>query len=294
MQGRYTELIARVVAWCQAEANLQGAILIGSQARPEHGADAWSDLDLMLLADDPDALLERSDWLARFGRPACDFTEVTPLPWLTWNWCAKRVLYDDGRDVDFSLLPYDHLSEVLDVNAEIMVKGYRVLYDARPGRLEAESARHVAAYRAAQPPPAATEQALRNDLHELLFHVAWAAKKARRGELWVAMRCVNRHMGGLLLRLIEAHNALVSRRGGVLLYDGRFLEERTDPAILAGLGGCFARYDAQDVLAAAGNQLELAHRIASEVCAAAGWAAEEEAFAAVRRIYAEIAAHPSA
>jgi hypothetical protein len=45
--------------------------------------------------------------------------EESYLDWLQLTWIAKRVLFADNRTADFSILPYDRVDDVLQLNAEI-------------------------------------------------------------------------------------------------------------------------------------------------------------------------------
>ena len=49
----YERLIERFVQWAQTDDNIRAAIVIGSRARVDHPADEWSDLDILILANDP-------------------------------------------------------------------------------------------------------------------------------------------------------------------------------------------------------------------------------------------------
>ena len=46
---RYDGTIDEIITWAEQDSNIEGVIIIGSQARDELGADQWSDLDLMVL-----------------------------------------------------------------------------------------------------------------------------------------------------------------------------------------------------------------------------------------------------
>ena len=165
----------------------------------------------------------------------------------------KRVLYDDGRDVDLSILPYGRLGEVLSVNKSIMSEGYRVIYDSHASLLDAEI-RALIDTVDREEPAKPTEIQFRNDVNDLLFHIVWSLKKIKRGELWVAVTCINDHIRASLLRLVELHNTTTIQTPDTLqapnapIYDGRFLEERTDSEIRAQLRHCFAKYDAVDAM----------------------------------------------
>jgi aminoglycoside 6-adenylyltransferase len=289
LHAKYDETVEEIISWAEQDSNVEGAIVIGSQVRHESGGDEWSDLDIMVLANDPGLLLETSGWLDRFGTAVCVFVEVTPLRFADWDWCVKRALYDDNRTLDLSILPYTALDKVLSTNATIMSKGYRVVYDSKGDLLES---RTLAALETVgvEKPLVFTEEQLRNDVDNLLFHIIWSLNKIKRKELWTAVRCINSYMRDLLLRLIECHNASVTKRSSVVMYDGRLLEERTDKAILDKLTYCFARYDESDAIDTLGHLIDIVYFVSKEVFEAEGYDLDPKPFETIRQMYGEIKA----
>lgn len=78
---------------------MRAAIIIGSQARTDHPADEWSDLDIILLARDPAVYWQTKEWLTAVGTPWLSFVEPTP----DGRTQEHRVLFAGGLDVDFAL-----------------------------------------------------------------------------------------------------------------------------------------------------------------------------------------------
>jgi len=287
MHQKFNETINQVLAWAQADRNIQGVIIIGSQARSTLISDQWSDLDLLVLANDPKGLVTENTWFNRFGNVVCFFDEIVPLHFTNWNWCVKRVLYADNRDVDFSILPYHHLDEVLSVNKDIILKGYRVIYDSGAGQLETKvcALLQTVEKEAAHPP---TQQELDAIVRDLLFHVIWAFKKIKRKELWVAVNCINCYMKNLLLRLIEAHNVSTHQRPDTLMYSGRFLEQRTDQEILAKLEYCFTRYDPVDAVETLQHLIDFINTTAKAICERNGYEFDATQFERIQKMYDEM------
>ena len=185
MRPGYADTIKTIRTWSQKEKEIGGAVIIGSQVRSTRQADQWSDLYPMLVIHTPDTFLNDSQWVSRFGNVVCAYNEVTPLHFTSWDWCVKRVLSDDNRDVDFSILPYSHLDEALAINKGIIAKGYQVLYDEKAPTLETKIAALIATNDASST-PLPSEDELANTISDLLYHVAWAFKKILRRGLWVA------------------------------------------------------------------------------------------------------------
>jgi aminoglycoside 6-adenylyltransferase len=73
--------------------------VIGSRARTDHPADAWSDLDVLLFVRNPEPYVRSEAWVACLGSVWLTFVERTPDGG-AW---ARRTLYAGGLDVDFTL-----------------------------------------------------------------------------------------------------------------------------------------------------------------------------------------------
>ena len=97
----------RFCAWAQAENNLRVAFIVGSRARRDHPADAWSDLDLILFFRDAEVNHYIHDikwqeqfapvWLSTPGRTVAGEPE-------------RLVLYAGGVQVDFVFHPASDLA----------------------------------------------------------------------------------------------------------------------------------------------------------------------------------------
>src|SRR5919197_2141986 len=101
------EIEEKFVAWAEEQDDVRAAAVVGSRARVDIPADAWSDHDIVIFARDPDALLERDDWVRRFGVVRLTFLEPTG----TGDGRERRVIYDDGTDVDFAIVTADAIDD---------------------------------------------------------------------------------------------------------------------------------------------------------------------------------------
>lgn len=266
---------------------MEGVILIGSQVRGGSDADQWSDLDVMLLLNDFRLFLKDNTWVQRFGSVVCAFNYITPLHFVKWDWCVKRVLYDDNRSVDFCVLPYDQVDDVLAINGAILAKGYDVVYDSHPPLLESKIKALLQTVQE-ETPAIPTEEDLDNAVNDCLFHIIWAFKKIKRKELWVAVNDINEHINNLLLRLIEYHNAAVTQKSTSLMYEGRFLEVRTAGEILDQLRNCFARYDEADAIDTLGHLIDLLAYISKDLYGAYGYRFNAGRFETIRKLYGDM------
>ncbi len=284
MHPQYHASVEKIQRWSQQSPNIHAAVLLGSQVRKEFAGDEWSDLDVLLLVDDPQALLRDDAWLNFLGESICIIVEETPLDWIRLTWSVKRVLFTDNRTIDFSIMPYTRLDDVLAMNAEIHANGYRVLYDAQDGLVASKIAATLIPVKD-EPPRVPTADELHQIVSELLFQLMFSGKKIKRNELWVAVSTLNQVVSSRLLQLIEYHVASSGRAHHRIRYEGRFLEQRAQADILAKLSGCFARYDATDAIHTIGNVLDLTEQLSREICAIQKYPFEVQPFDRLRMLY---------
>ena len=234
------ELLARFLAWAESRPDIRAIILVGSRARADTPADEWSDVDLAIAATDPRQYLSNSDWLAEIGPWEIAFLEGNAVG----GEVERRVLFADGRDADLVFFPAERLDELTARGpvAEVVRRGARVLLD-RDDRLPDILARLPTP----EPPRPPTAGEFANTVSDFWYHALWAARKLRRGELWIAKECCDVAMKRIVLRTLEWH---ARARGSPVTdtwFGGRFLERWADPRALGDLREAFAHYDDNDV-----------------------------------------------
>jgi aminoglycoside 6-adenylyltransferase len=106
---------------------------------------------------------------------------------------------------------------------------------------------------------------------DFLYHAMWAAKKLRRGELWVAKSCADGYMKQQLLRMLTWHAHAAHGSGYDTWHNGRFLESWADPHVLDALHQTFAHYDEADIRRALSKTVELFRWVAKETAADLGY-----------------------
>lgn len=119
--------------------------------------------------------------------------------------------------------------------------------------------------------------------------MVWAQKKVTRGEVWTAAGCLNSFLRPYLLTLVEAYNLVAGAPAGRPTYEGRYLEQRTAPEVLALLQGCAAPYDGPSLPASLNHVLELIEALGPAVYAKRGLAWDPAALEGIRRVYREMA-----
>jgi aminoglycoside 6-adenylyltransferase len=258
-------LTAAVSDWAAEREDVQALVLVGSQAREDVPADRWSDLDLILLLDDPAPYTADAGWIEEFGRPVVTFLEAT----LDGHW-ERRVLYETGEDVDFVLFPASVLGRLeASGNAEVLLRrGYRVLID-RAGVSERFAT--IAERPQAALPPA--QHQLTELASDFWYHALWIAKKLRRGEVFTALDCLDGYVKARLVTLMGWHARAVDPTVDTW-HAGRFLERWADPGALAALERSYARYDLRDVARALWETIDLWQGLEEETARRLGLAVE--------------------
>lgn len=264
----YEQLIDCFVQWAQTDDNIRAALVIGSRARIDHPADEWSDLDVIILADDPEPYWTTVDWLHHVGVPWLTFIE----PLHDGRGFERRVLFEGGLDVDFVPSPVVFFRQMLDTGllpdvADLIHRGVRFLVDKEGF---AERLKQLPVALAPYRPPAEPE--FLNLVHDFWYHTVWTAKKLRRGELWTGKSCCDSYLKQLLRQMLEWHTR--ARQGASVdtWMSGRFLEEWADPRAVAALPAIFAHYDEADVWRALLSTMELFQWLAVETAEALGYA----------------------
>jgi aminoglycoside 6-adenylyltransferase len=245
--------LEEMARWAGVRPDVRAVVLVGSQARVDAPADEFSDVDLVVLVDDPDGYAESEAWLEELGDVLLTFVEETAVG----GQRERRVLFRSGLEVDFALIPASELGRLTAEPevASVFARGYRVLHDELGvGEVVAPPPRPA--------PPSTAE--LGRLSHDFWYHALWAAKKLRRGETYVAKQACDCYLKALLVRLL----AICSRARDESLdtwHRARFLERWAAPQDLSELGGTFARYDEADVACAILATADLFERLEREL-----------------------------
>lgn len=261
--ARYEALIGRFVTWADTRPDVRAAFIVGSRARTTSPADEWSDLDAVLFADNPSVLLDDESWLTRLGDPQITFREPTAVG----IWEERRVLFANGCDADFSILPAGLIGELEgsgpgddlhNQTAGVASRGYRVLVD-KDGRLAP-----VLAMLAATAPPAPDrppQETFDQVLSDFWYHSVWTSRKLRRGELAVAHECLEGTQRHLLLTMIRWLGA----RDADTWHGMRFFEDWAPETVQVRYARTFARHEAADIQRALREMMDLISAIAAEL-----------------------------
>ena len=124
-QARVQAFLREFSGWAQSRADILAVGLVGSQARGTAGPD--SDVDLVILAHDPQAFLVDTTWLGHFGtierQQLEDYGRVQSL----------RVWYRGGLEVEYGWTDADWAVVPMDPGTRrVVADGLRVLWERRP------------------------------------------------------------------------------------------------------------------------------------------------------------------
>ncbi len=112
------------VAWAAARPDIQAVALVGSYAR--NAATDRSDVDLVIIADQPDAYVRERRWMEEFGPVLRHQIEVYGLL------MSLRAWYANGIEVEFGWTGERWAAVPLDSGTrEVIAGGLRVLFERR-------------------------------------------------------------------------------------------------------------------------------------------------------------------
>jgi aminoglycoside 6-adenylyltransferase len=260
----YESLTESILAWARSETNIRAVVVIGSRARTEdHPADEWSDLDLLIVANDPKPLLESAGWLREIETPWITFVEPTPGD----GGFERRVLFTGGLDVDFAPVAAEEMRRMAGkplppMIADIFRRGARFILDKDGWE---ERFRPVESGISAVSAP--SESDFLNRVNDFWYHTVWTAKKGRRGELWKAVSCCNMYLKNLLGEMMEWNARATGGPDVDTWMSGRFLEEWADPKAVAALKDVFAKYNEEDLWRALRATMDVFHDLAAQTAA---------------------------
>lgn len=264
----YDRLIQRFVDWALTVPDIRGAVILGSRARTNLPADDWSDLDLIFFTTTPQTYLTTTGWIDQLGPYWLMFIEKTA----DGKGRERRVLFENALDVDFVPIPAEALSSNAPPDAfllSIFHRGYRIVLD-KDGDLEKKACSILAIPEETPQPPSADE--FLNVVNDFWYHTVWSAKKMRRGELWMALSCVNNYLKWSCIQPVITWHARALRGPDYDTWmNGRFLDQWADPRVVEGLCATYGRYEPDDFWRALFGSMDLFRWLAPETAAKLGY-----------------------
>lgn len=247
---RYSAIKSRLKKFAADSSSVHAVIAIGSSARTDPPADKYSDLDVIIVTDEPEGWYS-GEYPVQLGRVSVSFIEPT-----LGGGRERRCIFDEDKDVDMLIFTPAQFDKALSdgVAGWVMNRGYEMIFD-RAGYSE-KVGKYV---KPVISRPEMTEEEFANLAGNFYFHIIWGFKKLLRGELWSAVICVNSYLKGLLLKIIEQYQIITADTD--VWHDGRFLDRWAEPLVLDGLSSCFSHYDKTDCE----NAIKATHALFAEL-----------------------------
>jgi aminoglycoside 6-adenylyltransferase len=262
------DVLARLVAWGDADPTIRALILTSTRALPGGAADLLSDYDVIVAVRDAERFASDAPWAREYGEAMAgwgDESEVLGLPTL-----FRGVIHRNWVRIDYTIWPEALLRRVGTAEAlpDDLDVGYRVLLD-KDG---ATTAWPPPTYRAHIPTPPSQEEydAL---VHEFWWDTTYVAKALWRGELFFAKFVFECEVKGVALRRmlewrIEIDHGWSLKPGPY----GRGLDRLLPRDVWAELGATYVGVDSDESWAALFRTTVLFRRVAVDVADALGLA----------------------
>jgi uncharacterized protein len=117
-----SDFLDRVTDWAAHQPTIAAVALVGSHARGAARSD--SDIDVVLLCEEPHAFLAHTSWIHRFGEVRTCHTEA-------WGVVTSlRVHYKESLEVEFGLTTLAWAAVPVDPGTQhVVAQGMRILWD---------------------------------------------------------------------------------------------------------------------------------------------------------------------
>ena len=241
--------------WANATDDIRAAFIVGSRSRVDHPADEWSDMDILLYANNNNFYLNNTDWLKKLGNIWVTFTYQTSI-----GEPERLTLFEGGYQVDIVFLSSSSLYQMVEdrITPENFRRGVRVLVD------KDDTARYIVPldFKPVSTPPI-DENAFVQVVNMFFFSSLYIAKQIVRGELWTAKIREN-ELRVLLLQMMEWHAKALNGDDYDVWHGGRFLHEWADQKTLRELKSTFAQFEKADSLRGLLASMSLFRRISVE------------------------------
>lgn len=116
------DFIEDFMRWATRRKDIRAAALVGSYAREE--MEAGSDVDLVIITEEPEKYITNSEWTRVFGKPITK--KVEGYGKLT----SLRVWYESGLEIEYGFTTREWVKKPLDIGTKELVEdGLRVLFE---------------------------------------------------------------------------------------------------------------------------------------------------------------------
>ncbi len=259
--SRRTELFDSIVAWARRSSEVEALIQTGSLVRRDDRADEFSDLDIEIIATDPDLLASDDGWIAEIGK----IITVLRLG-EGQEWPTRLVIFEGGEKVDFTLAGVARVRRMSSAGLDPLYdRGYRVIAD-KTGVTKGLPAPSFGFPVPSLPSP----KRFRESVEEFWFEAFHVPRYLARKELFLVKQR-DWTMKKLLLEMIEWHAVARNSEPVDIWHIGTHLHEWTDRETWWELQETFGRFDAEDAKRAFEATTRLYGRLGREVATALGF-----------------------
>lgn len=275
VENQRSRLAERIRSWADGNDNVRALVQTGSLARRDGLVDAFSDLDIEIIAQDPAGMAKNDDWIHRFG-------EVITILHLdavdAQSWPTRLVIYAGGIKVDFTLAGLARLQKMASPAQldPLYERGYQLLVDKNAFAKSLP----VATYRFpihVMP----DEQRFRAHAEEFWFEAFHVPRYLARDELFLAKQR-DGTMKELLLEMIEWHAISRHPEPVDIWHLGKGIRHWAGERIWAELQATYGHFDKTDARRAYQATTALYARLAREVAHRQGWSYPESVERALR------------
>lgn len=121
--GDVKQFIADFKKWAESQKEILGVLLVGSYA--ENSAKPDSDIDLVIITDQPEIYLDDDKWIKNFGK----VREIIEEDYKMVQ--AKRVFYDNGLEVEFGIATpeWTKVDQIYSGTKKVIADGAKILLD---------------------------------------------------------------------------------------------------------------------------------------------------------------------
>jgi len=289
-EDRYQTLCRRIVEWAKDQPTIQAVLLIGSRARLDHPADLWSDLDLLIFANDLQPYTD-SAWLPEIGDVLLHILDSTGRGDPEWI-----VVFSDGLKADFAFvqIPEYLINHKVSIQSPlVMTEEYHEIYGRGSiclmDRYNPAVENQLIAFQISRPEIPSQEQ-ISDFIQRLLIEALRTAKFIRRKDVWRATKSCNILVQHHLLTLVEWQARATRGLDIDTWYEGRFLEDWAAAWFIDMLPGLSAGFDLQQLHRSLQNSLQCAERLALEIATALDLEFPHSKFSQAKRVISTILA----
>lgn len=175
-----SEVIDMIKDWADSRPDIRAVLLTSSRTNPQSTLDAFSDYDVILVAEDVQPYLKDESWLGDFGKVLVVYREHMQ-PESGFDRFVRVTQYEDGLKIDFTLWPVGLLKRAA---AEpkppgYLDDGYKVILD-KDGLTNGMAAPTYQVFIPAVP----TSAEYHTCVEHFFVNVPYVAKYIRRGDLF--------------------------------------------------------------------------------------------------------------